>query len=54
MKELEFIKKLEKMLKTMRSKEVIATLTDEERLELSRIITNMQLNDIIQKIIGAE
>ena len=44
-----FIKKLEKMLKTMEPDAIVATLTDEEKIELSRMITDMDLNNVIQK-----
>ena len=47
--EEDFIKKLEKMLKTMEPDAIVATLTDEEKIELSRMITDMDLNNVIQK-----
>ena len=37
------------MLETMQPDKVVAALADVERLELSRMITNMQLNNVIQK-----
>lgn len=47
-----FFKKLEKMLKTMEPNKVVAALSDEEKLELSKVITDMELFNVIQKVIG--
>ncbi len=42
-----FFKKLEKMLETMSPEEVMAALSDEERVEVSKMIIDMKLNKII-------
>lgn len=42
-----FFKKLETMLKTMSPDEVVAALTDEERLELSKMVTDAKLNKVM-------
>ena len=51
---MEFIKKLEKMLKTMEPDAIVATLTDEEKIKLSRMITDMDLNNVIQESLNQQ
>lgn len=50
--DIEFIKKLKKMLKTMTPNEVVASLPDEEKSRISKMITDMELYTLIEKVIG--
>ena len=50
--DIKFIKRLEKMLETMNPDEVIGSLSDEEKLRVSKMITDMELYTVIQKVIG--
>lgn len=46
-----FFKRLEKMLETMTPDEIVATLSGEEKLELSKMITDMELNKVIESVL---